>query len=210
MVTGRSGRLDGLRVPFAEAPRVMLWDNGTDEHNSPVEVSWWEATRAKHGGRDNVPVVISSNSKMYAFNSRGAYVGVVKKPASFDAPGPYAPEFWPYTLPAGRLYMPWLKADTVRPASVILACVDGVLGLTDGASPSSTASAWRIAYGFLLLGYYPPMGLGIAASGAAFKVGVDEVGDRAARRIKRAILGRLALERRHLRQRAEDIERNWR
>jgi hypothetical protein len=199
-----------LRVPIGEMPRVMLWDNGTDEHDAPVQVAWWEATRAKHGGRDRVPVVVSSDGKMYVFNSRGSYVGAVEKPASLDAPGPYVPEFWPFTLPAGTPAAPWLFADTARSASVILASVDGVLGLTDGASPSSTASAWRIAYGFLLLGYYPPMGLAIARTAESFAVGVEAVGDRAARRIKRAILARLALERRELRFKADDIEGSWR
>ena len=199
-----------LRVPISETPRVMLWENGTDEHDAPVRVSWWEATRAKHGGRDRVPVVVSSDGKMYVFNSRGAYVGAVEKPASFDAPGPYSPQFWPYALPAGTPVAPWLEADTVRPASVIMASVDGMLGLTDGASPSSAASAWRIAYGFLLLGYHPPMGLAIPRTAEAFALGVEEVGDRAARRIKRAILARLALERRELRFQADDIERTWR
>lgn len=199
-----------LRVPISESPRVMLWDNGTDEHDTPARIGWWQATRARHGGRDRVPVVVSFDGKMYVFNSRLIYVGMVEKPVSLDAPGPFSPKFWPYTLPAGEPSAPWLEADTVRPASVILASVDGVLGLTDGPSHSSAAEAWRIAYGFLLLGYYPPMGLAIPRTAVSFALGVEEVGDRAARRIKRAILARLALERRELRVQADDIERVWR
>jgi hypothetical protein len=196
------------RLPLAEQPRGMHWDTATDEHDAPASVAWWEATRAVHGGRQNTPVVQASNGYMYVFNSRGSYVGAVEH-------GPYrggigAFEFWQLERPAGDQYALWVEANRIRPAGCVLARVDGVIGVVDRATVDQRGRSWRVAYACILLGFYPPMALDLPATSRAFDGGVEEVGERAARRIKRALLSRLARERRVHRERAELIERNWR
>lgn len=195
------------RLPLAEQPRGMHWDTSTDEHDAPATVAWWEATRAVHGGRQNTPVVQASNGYMYVFNSRGSYVGAVEHEPYRGGIGAF--EFWQLERPGGDQYALWFEASHIRPSGCVLAQVDGVTGVVDTAARPDGRS-WRVAYACILLGFYPPMGLDLPATNHAFVEGVGEAGDRAARRIKRAVLSRLALERRVHRERAELIESNWR
>jgi hypothetical protein len=196
-----------LHVPMLEVPRGMIWENGTDEYDTTVDIGWWQPTTAQHGGRPNAPVVISSNGQMYVFNSRDQYVGAVERPLG-GAWGPSALEFWQLRIEQSAELWPF--AQMIRPARCVLARVDGTLGVTDGPANDLADRAWRVAYACLLLGYYPPMGLPLGGSPEVFAMGQMTIGDRAARRVKRALLARLALERRLLRDRAEEIETHWR
>jgi hypothetical protein len=197
------------RLPLAEQPRVMRWDAGTDEHGTPGAIAWWESTRIVHGGRQNTPVVQASNGYAYVFNTRGSYIGAVEASGGWRG-GLGAPEFWRLERPGGDEFAHWLDAEAIRSSGCILAQVDGVTGVVARADHDTADRPWRVAYACVLLGFYPPMGLDLPPTAETFLTGVQVVGDRPARRIKRAILSRLALERRSLRERAELIEGNWR
>lgn len=195
--------------PLSERPRGMHWDTATDEHDAPCEVAWWEATKIVHGGRKNTPVVQANNGYTYVFNTRGSYIGAVevKEPWRGNL-GAF--EFWPLERHGGDQYALWIEANGIRSSRCILAMVDGVIGVVDSLAEGTAGRPWRVAHACVLLGFFPPMGLELPATNEVFIEGVGEVGDRAARRVKRAILSRLALERRSHRERAELIELTWR
>jgi len=205
-----------LGTPLSDEPLRIDWGQGTDGEGMPVDISWWAPTTAAHGGRRNTRVVIASNGYMYTFNSRGSYTGTVSVRESWRS-NLGGSEFWPLTRRTLTVGL-WLDADRIRPSRTILAMANGMLGVTDRTDSDQRGRSWRVAHACLLLGFSPPLGLDFGDIATAFAEGVGECGDRAARRIKRALLSRLAIERRarraeaerEVRQRAETIERCWR
>lgn len=199
--------MSDLQVPIQETPRGIIWESGIDEYDTVADIAWWHPTHIHHGGRSSASVVVSSvKGQVYVFNAESEYVGATERQIE-GAFGPSAFEFWP--LRRNNSFHPWLLAQEIRPSRCILARVDGILGVTDG-DEAVTGRAWRVAYACLLLGYYPPMGLPWSATPECFRTGQNTLGDRSARRVKRVILARLAMERRVLRERIDEIEGTWR
>lgn len=193
--------------PADDRPRFVDWNAGTDDTGLPIELRWWLPTVVPHGGRD-ATVVIDSKGEMAIFHDKER-AGTVAAPYSPHAP--YGDDFWPVVShPSEALPGPALS-HLVRDTGWMVAQVGDEIGLASSSqSGSADAMLWRLALAFVQLGFYPPLGLDWEGWEAEFRTGVATVGDRDARRIKRALLGRLTHDRRQLRQAADRIETYWR
>lgn len=195
----------GLDVLDHVPTRGIDWVAQEDEHGNPVKGSWWSATITQWGGRQT-DVVVASAGEMYVFNRHGHMIGAAEATVH---PEPGAEVFWPLAE-ADSEAPPYQLAYTLRGTGLMVADVDGIVGLTlqEGvASGTHGAWAWRVALGHVLLGYYPYVPAPITPE--EWEIGVGEIGEAAARRVKRALLIRTADQGRALRQRSAALSAHW-
>jgi hypothetical protein len=197
-------------VPSDDRPRWIDWQAGTDDTQAPIELRWWIPANVEYGGR-YAQVVIDSKGEMAVFHGRHR-AGV--HPAPYEPHAPHSEEFWPLVAPDTResvLDDPATHAHRLRDTGWTVAMVDGELGLAMAVPPDGPESMlWRLAHACTLLGFYPPLGLGFTGERREFEVGMDTLEERAARRVKRALIERLTHDRRQLRELSDKIETNWR
>lgn len=195
----------GLDVLESARPRGIDWANQEDEHGAPVKAAWWSATILPWGGRKS-DVVIASAGEMYVFDRHGQYVGGAEAPVH---PEPGAETFWPLAEAANEA-APYQLAYYLRGTGLMVAEVDDIVGLTlqEGAAQGTHGAwLWRVALGHVLLSYFPPVPGPIVPE--EWEVGVGEIGEAAARRVKRALLIHTAEKGRALRQRSTALSTAW-
>jgi len=188
-------------TPADDRPRMIEWEAGTDMDSVPVSISWWQPATIAYGGRDNATVVIDSKGEMSVFHGL-SQVGAA--PAPYPAQGPTWPEFWPL----GMVADPAAWSHRIRDTGCMIAMVDNLYGLAM-TEEFTEHIRWKLASAFTLLKFYPPLGLGFDGTEVEFEDGVQVLEERAARRVKRALLERLAAERRVLRGVSDRIEAHW-
>lgn len=202
-------------IPADDRPRFIDWDAGLADQ-VPAEIRWWLPAIVHHGGRD-ATVVIDSKGEMTIMHGKDR-VGAAAAPYSPHAP--HGEDFWPLAqhAPGGVDRMPgeppMAEAEMshkLRDTGWMVAQVDDELGLalsvpSDGDAPM----AWRLALAYTILGFYPPLGIEFRGDAAEFETGVDTIGERAARRVKRAMIERANHDRKTLRNLSDKIEANWR
>jgi hypothetical protein len=195
-------------IPDDDRPRYVDWEAGTDGGDGPADVQGWRPATVSGGGR-NAEVVIDSKDEMFVFHGR-EQVGTA--PAPYRAQGPAVFEFWPLDETLEHLDTAASIAHMVRDTGWMLVCVNGVFGLAaaDEGSADARTPMWRLALAYVVLGFYPPLGLGFTGVPAEFKTGRTLLGERSARRVKRALLDRMMAERRELRALSDKIEAHWR
>lgn len=195
------------QIPSDEHPRYQDWDDRA------VSIAWWQPAVLPYGGRD-AEVVISNRDAMVVF--RGKDLIATTTAAPYAGIGPVSGEFWHLVdqshpgvtaLPDG-LSLPE-GAHRIRDTGWLVSLVDKEIGLAPGTTDAmSDEGLWQLAHAFVLLDYFPP--LGISWEEVKFETGVRVLGDRAARRVKRALVIRLARERQILRQLSSQIDASWR
>jgi hypothetical protein len=187
-------------------PEDLDWPAKTNAWGESVKVAWWVPAQQHWGGR-LADVVISAAGEMYVFDRHGMLSGSAE---AGSVPEPGMPTFWRLAEADTMPGAPFAMAHTLRGTGVIVAEVDGILGitLTEGAVQGTHGSwGWRVALGHVLLGFYPPLPGTVTPE--EWKVGVGEIGEAAARRVKRALLQRTAAMGRALRKRSADLTANW-
>jgi hypothetical protein len=192
------------RQPFdsdtATTPVWLLWQEQKDGHDNPVKAVWWSSAVLPWGGRQ-ANVVVASAGEMYVFDRHGKMVGSAESPVK---PEPGMNVFWPLMKAGYKAYeaAPYQMAYQLRDTGLMIADVNGVLGLTLLEGAASGAWHWRVMLGHVLLGFYPPMPDVILAE--EWKVGVGEIGEASARRVKRALIQHLGAMGRRLRAQAAE------
>lgn len=168
------------------------WDDRDDEATSYTS---FEALRLRAGqtyeNEDGAERIASS--EMFAvYSSTDGWQRVVAKDgsaekATYASPderpeGPQANFIWPVTTDLDPLD----AAYQIRHLPLCVVEMDGIYGLslTGGGQDFS----WQIAMGFLLLGYFPPMGLHMPSGD--WKYGVGEISEVWANRVRDALLAR--------------------
>jgi hypothetical protein len=200
-------------VPADDRPEFVDWEAGTVHGGTlPIVTTWWVPAHVQHGGRD-ATVVISSKGEMAIFHGRDQ-VGTAAAP--YSPHEPTGEDFWPITdHPSAALVEtrgdPAAISHLLRDTGWMACVVDDQLGLASSIPPDGDAAMlWRLGLAYTMLGFYPPLGLGFNGDQAEFKRGVDTIGERDARRVKRALIDRLNHDRRTMRDLADKIEANWR
>jgi hypothetical protein len=194
-------------IPADDRPRFIDWDAGLADQ-VPAEIRWWLPAIVHHGGRD-ATVVIDSKGEMTIMHGKDR-VGAAAAPYSPHAP--HGEDFWPLArFPQPDWHDPATLSHKLRDTGWMVAQVDDELGLalsvpSDGDAPM----AWRLALAYTILGFYPPLGIEFRGDAAEFETGVDTIGERAARRVKRAMIERANHDRKTLRNLSDKIEANWR
>lgn len=201
-------------IPADDRPQFVDWEAGMVIGDSiPVEIRWWLPAVVPHGGRE-APVVIDSNGDMHVFHGRQPHeVGMA--PAPYSPHSPHDDAFWPLCgFPSealtAQLGEPAQIAHRLRDTGWTVAVVDHQLGLVASIPPDGDEPMlWRLAQACTLLGFFPPLGIGFRGDASEFKVGVETLDERPARTVKRAVINRLAHDRRGLRDLSDRIEENW-
>lgn len=190
-------------IPADDRPQYVTWTGPDWESATPGE-RWWLPAVVVHGGRD-ADVVIDSRGEMSIFHGKDR-AGTAAAPYSPHAP--HGEEFWPLSE---KLPDPAAASHQLSDTGWMVAQVDGEYGLAMSVQVDTVeAMRWRMALAFTLLGFYPPLGAEFEGTAAEFRTGVDTVGERSARRVKRALIERLQHDRRVLRGLSDKIEANWR
>lgn len=201
-------------VPTDDRPRYVEWAAGTDGGlREPLQTRWWlPAHLDNYGGRDAL-VVIDSKGEMAVFHGQDR-IGTASAPYAPHAP--HGEDFWPLVgYPSAALTAavgdPATVSHRLRDTGWMAAQVDDELGLAAAIQPDGgDPMMWRLAHACTLLGFYPPLGIEFEGEGSEFRTGVDTIGERAARKVKRALMERVAHDRRGLRDLSDRIETNWR
>lgn len=201
-------------VPADDRPRYLLWDAGTDTDQAPAEVRWWLPTRVHYGGQE-MRVVVDSKGEMSVF-PHGSGDKIATTAAPYVPRQPHGEEFWPLAGgPSAPSFGPLITEPAVyshrlRDTGWMMCLVDDELGLAMSIPPDDHDSMmWRLASAFTLLGFYPPLGIEFRGAAEEFANGIDTLGERAARKVKRALIDRLAHDRRSLRDLSTKIETHW-
>jgi hypothetical protein len=200
-------------VPEDDRPQFVDWEAGTVHGGTmPIVTTWWIPAVVTYGGRD-AQVVISSKGDMSIFHGR-QQVGTAAAP--YSPHEPTGEDFWPVVdWPSMTLRTtlgePAAIAHLLRDTGWTACVVDNQLGLASSITPDGEAPMmWRLGLAYTLLGYFPPLGLGFEGDQSEFRQGVEALGERDARRVKRALIERLNHDRRSMRDLADKIEANWR
>lgn len=196
-------------TPDDDRPHYVDWENGTDSDEGPVTVQWWRPAVVPYGGRD-AEVVIDSKGEMAVFHVNDQ-VGTAPAPLRPKAPAEF--EFWLLNSALDHLGEPASVAHKIRDTGWMLVCVNGAFGLAeaDRALPTVPATGmWQLALAYIVLGFYPPLGVGFEGTPVEFETGRRLLGERSARRVKRALLDRMMMQRRALRGVSDRIEAHWR
>jgi hypothetical protein len=200
-------------VPVDDRPRYMDWTAGTDADQAIATMRWWlPAHLDNYGGRDTL-VVIDSKGEMAVFHGKDQ-VGSAAAP--YSPHQPHGDEFWPLVSLSAPSLGPLIEDPAVyshrlRDTGWMMCRVDDELGLAASIQSDDQASmSWRLAHAFVLLGFYPPLGIEFTGAADEFGHGAAVVGERPARRVKRALIERLHHDRRELRGLSDRIESNWR
>jgi hypothetical protein len=195
-------------VPEDDRPRFVDWAAGTDDDRMPVELRWWVPATVHHGGRD-ARVVIDSKGEMTIFHGRER-TGTAAAP--YSPSPPQQEDFWPLAgYPAGQLPEPAELSHRIRDTGWMVCLVDAEIGLAAGrTSDDGPAMLWRLAHACVLLGFYPPMGIEFEGWANEFTLGINTIGERPARQVKRAIMARVAHDRRLLSELGNRIDTYWR
>jgi hypothetical protein len=188
-------------VPADDRPHYVDWDAFDVE-----PLYWWAPTTAHHGGME-ATVVIDETGQMHVFHGRDR-VGVAPAPRDRTSTRP-GPDFWPVAVKLGD--EPARLSHLLRDTGWML-CRDGdEFGLAAAIPEDHPDSmTWRLCEAFVTLGFFPPLGAGFTGEQAEFVTGMDAIGERAARRVKRALMDRLTHDRRELRALSDRIEATWR
>lgn len=198
-------------IPADDRPRMIEWEAGTDVDDVPADIQWWQPANVDYGGRVNASVVIDSKGEMAVFNGSSTTIAGMA-PAPYAARGPVDPPFWPLGDALDQLdLVPAAMSHLIRRTGYMVASVNDVLGLTahDGAGRWET-QRWKLGDACTSLKVYPPLRLGLEGTPEEFAAGVECLGERVARRVKRAFLDRLAEERRAMRSLSDRVEAHWR
>jgi hypothetical protein len=199
-------------VPADDRPRFLLWDAGTDADQAPTEIRWWLPAKVHYGGQE-MPVVVDSKGEMSVFpHSGGGKIATTAAP--YVPHQPLGEDFWPmcaYPQEAAHPGDPAEVSHLLRDTGWMACRVDNELGLATfvKADGEDWVTLWRLAYAFTLMGFYPPLGIGFEGVPDEFRRGVDTLGERGARKVKRALIDRLTHDRRSMRDLSTRIETHW-
>ena len=201
------------RVPAEERAKLITWGAGTDASGRADKLAWWRPAVVEYGGRDDATVVIDSAGWMTVFHGT-AVAGTAEAP--YAATHPPEPEFFAlgnatvleHFPSPGR--SPAAVSHMIRDTGWMVAQVDDQLGLVSAQQAFTWATRWDLAVAMTSIGYFPPLDLGWSGDAGEWRDAVERIGDRAARRVKRALVDRLAEERRALRSLSTRIEAHWR
>ncbi len=195
-------------IPADDRPQLVDWEAGTHIDGTATAAVWWLPTRLHHGGRDAL-VVISTKGEMTVFHDR-EQVGTSAAPSLPHAPA--GDEFWPLaSYPQPDWHDPATLSHRLRDTGWMVCAVDDQLGLAASIpSDGESRMLWRLGFACTLLGFFPPLGIGFEGAASEFRRGVETLGERDARRVKRSLIERLNHERKAMRDLSDKIEANWR
>jgi hypothetical protein len=196
-------------LPADDRPRFLLWDAGTDADQAPAEIRWWLPARVHYGGQE-MPVVVDSKGEMSVFpRVDGGPIATTAAP--YEPHQPHGEDFWALcSYPQEDWHNPAQISHRLRDTGWMACLVDEELGLARAAQlPGGTAALWRLAHAFTLLGFYPPLGIGFEGDPGEFQQGMETLGERGARKVKRSLIDRLQSDRRTLRDLSTRIETHW-
>lgn len=195
-------------VPADDRPRYLLWDAATDADQAPAEIRWWLPAKVHYGGQE-MPVVVDSKGEMSVFpHGSGSLIATTAAP--YVPHQPLGEDFWPMcSWPQEDWHHPATISNLLRDTGWMACRVDNELGLAAAESNGEAPMLWRLAHAFTLMGFYPPLGIGFEGNADEFRRGVATLGERGARKVKRALIDRLTHDRRSMRDLSTRIETFW-